>query len=169
MVDKQTPYLGLAYNDDLDRNFRTRYNLAQDTLDTLVPHTSYLSFPDKRQAIFDDSIFAADEVNFETTPKQSRYLLLGNTFFYEIQIKNKVALSVPASNGNISNIAIGTFNSKFTRHSGGHIMGLNQAAAAYSYSSGNGASLCAYGGMSFGATIPAGTPFNFGGYFYLSA
>lgn len=173
MAIKTTPYLGMEYNEDADKLFRNSYVKAMDTFDALVVkhygldggrvgnENGRLKFPETRQFIFDDSIFAPRSGHFKMEPKQNRYLHLGERFYYEVQVRNLKPIVVSAT-GDISNQLVGTFSKEFVRRFGECILSINHTAAAYNYVNST-INLAALGGMSQGKTIPVNTLFAIGG------
>lgn len=175
MAIQTTPYLGMEYNEDRDTGFRASYIKAMDTFDSVVGsnygldggrtgnENGRLRFPETRETIFDDSIFAPVSNMFKMEPKQNRYLQLGERFYYEVQVRSLKPIVV-ASSGDITNIIVGTFSKEFVRRFGEYILSINHAAAAYSYINSS-VTLASFGGMSAGKTLPTNTLFAFGGNF----
>lgn len=170
-----TPYLGMEYNGDNDTAFRDSYVKAMDTFDSIAVsnygldggregnENARLRFPENRQPIFDDSIFAPRAGHFKLEPKQTRYIQIGERFYYEVQVRSLKSIEVNAS-GNITNYEVGTFSSEFTRRFGQYILSINHVAAAYNYQD-NKVFVASFGGQSQSKTVPSNTIFAFGGNF----
>ena len=163
---KETEYLKLPYNEAPDTGFREQYNASMEIIDNIFPNAQSIKYPAKPQSIFDDGIFSPTK-EFEIRKGTSRYLVAGNKFFFEIGVLSKVAISVPTS-GDIGNKKVGNINAAFPRKRGFYIVGMNGVAASYSYGGLSDVSVCAFGGMVCGTTVPKGTYFGFAGHYYLT-
>lgn len=163
---KETEYLKLPYNEIGDKGFREQFNLSMDKIDKIFPDAQSIKYPARPQSIFDDSIFSPSR-NFEIRKGVSRYVVLGNKFFYEIGVNSKVSIKVGTS-GDIGNLDVGNFNAAFPRKRGYYIVGMNGIAASYSMGGSSNVTVCAFGGMVTNTTIPKGTYFGFAGHYYLT-
>lgn len=166
MAIKQTPYLKLPYNEGADAGFREQYVKAMDKIDSIFPTPQSIKYPTKPRSIFDDNLFVPHK-DFKIRENNPRYVVLGNMFFYEVGVESKKDIAVPSS-GDITNILLGNFSTKFRRKRGFHMVGMNGVAASYGMGGETEVYVTSFGGMVAGNKVPKGTYFGFAGHYYLT-